>query len=156
MNVVLLCTSQNVFKVLPSKKVKIHSTLSKTLRSVTAMIGLLRYSKCKSCRHTHTQHFYPATFNQVIACWCATMSAGMCVMNAAKAFKVSTLPLCQLGYLFNQRVTWMQAECDGGGRYRDYTLFNPAVSRFRKDIPFVMESDSPCKAFLTTFYHPRR
>lgn len=83
------------------------------------------------------------------------MSAGICVMNAAKAFKVSTHPLCQLGYLFNQRVTWMQAECDGGGRYRDYTLFNPLVSWYRK-VPSVIESDSPRKAFLTTFYHSHR
>lgn len=51
------------------------------------------------------------------------MSAEICVMNAAGALKVSTLPLSSQGYLFKQRVTWMQAECDGGGSYSDNTSF---------------------------------
>lgn len=95
--------------------------------------------------HTHTP-FLPCNIHQVIAYWYATMSVGISVMNAAQAFELSTLPLCQLGYLFNQRVIWMQAEWDGGGRYRDYTLFNPVVSWKGKD-PSVIEIDSPCNAF---------
>lgn len=84
----------------------------------------LRCSKCWRCRHTHIHTpFLHYNIHLVIAYLYATMSAGICVMNLAQAFKVSTLPLCQLGYLFNQHVTWMRAECDGGGGYRDYTLF---------------------------------
>lgn len=48
-------------------------------------------------------------------------------MNAAGALKVSTLPLSSQGYLFKQRVTWMQAECDGGGSYSDNTSFSVPV-----------------------------
>jgi len=110
-------------------------------------VCLLGYCKCKRCTHTHTHtHHVCCKIHQVIAYWHATMSAGISVMNVAKAFNVSTLPLCQLGYLFKQRVTWMQAEWDGGGRYRDYTWFNPVVSWYGKD-PSVIDSDSPCKAF---------
>lgn len=54
----------------------------------------------------------------------------------------STLPLFQLGCLFNQRVSWMQAERDGGGRCRDYTFF--------VRLPFLIGSDS---LFLRFCHH---
>lgn len=60
----------------------------------------------KVLTHIYTQHILPCNISQVIAYSCATMSAWIPLMYAARAFRQSVLPLFQLSYLFKQRVTW--------------------------------------------------
>lgn len=76
----------------------------------------------------HMQCFRPATLTKrkhsyVPQCQLECLSE----INPAWAFKVRSLPLCQLDYLFNQRVTWLQAVSGEGGRQMPglFILFFP-------------------------------
>lgn len=96
---------------LPSKGIWMQKKKNNLSKPWYVWLGFM-FSEIDADTHTHMHHL-------VIAYLYATM---LFVMNAAQAFKLSALPLFQLGCLFNQRVIFIQAEWDGDGRYCVYAF----------------------------------